>query len=116
MKIVTEHLLSTAGNLEKQIEIITRDIEKIDDIIHFLSGLNKETNIIDLVRNKERLIEGREKILRLTQVIYISLNYYAKWDEDNASYCYEDKLLYDERKKGVINLSDIRNILESMED
>ena len=116
MKIVTEHLINIASNLEKKIEKITVDIEKIDNVIYVLSGLNMENIVIELSKNKERLFQEREKILRLTEVIYISLNYYVKWDEYNASYCYEDSLMYGERKTGVINLLDIKNVLESMED
>ena len=116
MKIVTEHLIRVANNLEKQIEIITYNIEKLDNIIYILSGLNMNDVVIELYKNKEMLFKEREKILGVTEVIYISLNYYVKWDKDNASYCYEDSLMYGERKTGVINLLDIKNVLESMED
>ena len=116
MKIVTEHLIRVANNLEKQIEIITYNIEKLDNIIYILSGLNMNDVVIELYKNKEMLFKEREKILGVTEVIYISLNYYVKWDEYNASYCYEDSLMYGERKTGVINLLGIRNVLESMED
>ena len=116
MKIVTEHLINIASNLEKKIEKITVDIEKIDNVIYVLSGLNMDNIVIELSKNKERLFQEREKILRLTEVIYISLNYYVKWDKDNASYCYEDNLMYEVRKTGVIDLLGIRKVLESMED
>ena len=116
MKIVTEHLIRVANNLEKQIEIITYNIEKLDNIIYILSGLNMNDVVIELYKNKEMLFKEREKILGVTEVIYISLNYYVKWDKDNASYCYEDNLVYEVRKTGVINLLGIRNVLESMED
>ena len=116
MKIVTEHLIRVANNLEKQIEIITYNIEKLDNIIYILSGLNMNDVVIELYKNKEMLFKEREKILGVTEVIYISLNYYVKWDKDNASYCYQDNLVYEVRKTGVINLLGIRNVLESMED
>ena len=116
MKIETEHLIRVANNLEKQIEIITYNIEKLDNIIYILSGLNMNDVVIELYKNKEMLFKEREKILGVTEVIYISLNYYVKWDKDNASYCYEDYLVYEKKKTGVINLLGIRNVLESMED
>ena len=116
MKIVTEHLIRVANNLEKQIEIITYNIEKLDNIIYILSGLNMNDVVIELYKNKEMLFKEREKILGITEVIYISLNYYVKWDKDNASYCYEDNLMYEVRKTGVIDLLGIRKVLESMED
>ena len=116
MKIVTEHLIRVANNLEKQIEIITYNIEKLDNIIYILSGLNMNDEFIELYKNKEMLFKEREKILGITEVIYISLNYYVKWDKDNASYCYEDNLTYEVRKTGVIDLLGIRKVLESMED
>ena len=53
MKIVTEHLIRVANNLEKQIEIITYNIEKLDNIIYILSGLNMNDVVIELYKNKE---------------------------------------------------------------
>lgn len=115
MKIVTEHLINAANNLEKQFNKITYQIEQINNVIYILSNLNMDDIVIDLVKCRDKLIEERGKLLKLSEVIYISLNYYKKWDMENASYCYEDRLIYSEKEKGVINLSEMKYILENMD-
>lgn len=122
MLIVTEHLLKVANNLEKRVYKIDIQIENINKVIYNLELIyarnvsddnsTKDTVRSDLLRCRERLYDMRKKFVELAEVIYISLNYYVKWDEKNASYCYEDALIYKERSRGVMDLTGIKSVIE----
>ena len=113
MLIVTEHLVKVANNLEHKICKLDVNIEQINKVISNITllksqqvdrtnrncgqSLENDTVDVELIKCRDRLFDLRKKLLELTEVIYISLNYYIKWDEKNASYCYEDALIYEER-------------------
>lgn len=118
MKIVIEDLLQVASNLEHRIDKVNSIIERINTVIYHFSNLsnNKDENINQLMENRDNLFELRDRFLRMAEVIYVSLNYYIKWDEANASYCYEDKIIYPNKDKGVVDLTEIKNILEEFKN
>lgn len=116
MKIVIEDLLKVASNLEKRVEKINIDIEKINEAIYGLSNISSISSdtISELAKSREYLYVVRDKFLKLAEVVYISLNYYIRWDEANASYCYDDKVIYPNKDKRVVDLTEIKNILGNM--
>lgn len=115
MKIVTGHLKSVADNLEKQVDSITFKIEQLNKVIYLLSDININDTVFSIIKCRDKLIEEKDRLLKLAEVIYISLNYYQNWDNDNASYCYEDRISYFKKEVGVIDLSEIKNILDDID-
>ena len=118
MKIVIEDLLQVASNLEHRIDKLNGIIERINTVIYNFSNMynDRDEYINELMKNRDDLFVLRDKFLRIAEVIYVSLNYYIKWDEANASYCYEDKIIYPNKDKGVVDLTEIKNILEEFKN
>lgn len=118
MKIVIDDLLKVASNLEHRVDKLNRIIEKINSVIYNLSNIDNDRNesIQGLIKNRDYLFLLRDKFQRMAEVVYISLNYYIKWDEANAMYCYEDRIIYPNKEKGVMDLTELKNILEEFKN